>query len=181
MPAACGCAARWTRDAGRRGAGAARRAGPVRWRPRLARYRTERRSRQGLGGQLDRAPVGTGYPDWRKAVVLSKGGGQATIGFTNGSTGTLPASGDAAMPKRGVGGARVRFPEPGMVIIVKQVAGSTMRCGRCRKFRAECWRRKSTLAACSRCRAGSTSSGQVTIARPRRFASRARRSSRSSM
>ena len=26
-------------------------------------------------GQLDRAPVGVGYPDWRKAVVLSKSGG----------------------------------------------------------------------------------------------------------
>ena len=37
-------------------------------------------------GQLDRAPVGTGFPDWRKAVVLSKDGGEATIGFTNGST-----------------------------------------------------------------------------------------------
>src|SRR5437868_7172685 len=43
-------------------------------------------------GQLDRTPVGTGYPDWFKAAVLSKGDGQATIGFTNGSTGLLPAS-----------------------------------------------------------------------------------------
>src|SRR6476661_9239121 len=42
--------------------------------------------------QLDRAPVGTGYPDWRKAVVLSKSGGAATIGFANGTTGILPAS-----------------------------------------------------------------------------------------
>ena len=37
--------------------------------------------------QLDRAPVGVGSPDWSKAVVLSKSGGQAMIGFTNGSTG----------------------------------------------------------------------------------------------
>src|SRR5689334_18214761 len=51
-------------------------------------------------GQLDRAPVGTGYPDWRKAVVLQKGDSQATIGFSNGTTGTL-ASSDAAAPKRG--------------------------------------------------------------------------------
>ena len=42
--------------------------------------------------QLDRAPVGTGYPDWFKAVVLSKEDSQASIGFTNGLTGTLPAS-----------------------------------------------------------------------------------------
>ena len=72
-------------------------------------------------GQLDRAPVGTGFTDWRKAVVLSKAGGAATIGFTNGSTGTLPASA-ASMPKRGVGGAAFGFLRPGMVIIVKQTA-----------------------------------------------------------
>ena len=44
-------------------------------------------------GQLDRTPVGTGYPDWRKAVVLSKGEAQATIGFTNGSTGSTSGVG----------------------------------------------------------------------------------------
>jgi penicillin-binding protein 1A len=70
-------------------------------------------------GQLDRAPVGVGYPDWRKAVVLSKSGGEARIGFTNGSTGTLPASA-ASMPKRGVGGAAFNFLTPGMIIIVKE-------------------------------------------------------------
>ena len=69
--------------------------------------------------QLDRAPVGTGYPDWFKAVVLSKGDGQASIGFTNGLTGTLPASA-ASMPVRGVGGAAFNSLKPGMVIIVKQ-------------------------------------------------------------
>ncbi len=75
-------------------------------------------------GQLDRAAVGTGFPDWRKAVVLSKSGGQATIGFSNGSTGTLPASA-ASMPKRGVGGAAFNFLNPGMVIIVKQTGAGT--------------------------------------------------------
>jgi penicillin-binding protein 1A len=69
-------------------------------------------------GQLDRAPVGVGYPDWRKAVVLSKSGGEATIGFTNGSTGTLPRSA-AAMPKRRVGGVAYDYLRPGMIIIVK--------------------------------------------------------------
>ena len=72
-------------------------------------------------GQLDRAPVGTGYPDWKKAVVLSKGEGQATIGFSNGSTGTLPASA-ASMPVRGEGGAAFDALRPGMVIIVKQIS-----------------------------------------------------------
>lgn len=73
--------------------------------------------------QLDAAPVGVGYPDWLKAVVLQKGAGQATIGFTNGSTGILSA-GDAATPKRGVGGHAFDFLNPGMVIIVKQTSGS---------------------------------------------------------
>jgi penicillin-binding protein 1A len=75
-------------------------------------------------GQLDRTPVGKGYPDWLKAVVLQKGDGQATIGFSNGSTGTLSA-GDALMPKRGVGGRAFDFLNPGMVIIVKQIAGNS--------------------------------------------------------
>jgi penicillin-binding protein 1A len=69
--------------------------------------------------QLDRAPVGVGFPDWRKAVVLSKSGGQAQIGFTNGSTGVLPASA-ASQPKRSVGGAAFGYLKPGMIIIVKQ-------------------------------------------------------------
>ena len=75
-------------------------------------------------GQLDRTPVGTGYPDWRKAVVLSKEGGAATIGFSNGKTASLPASA-ASMPKRGVGGSAFDFLRPGMVIIVKQNDGGT--------------------------------------------------------
>ena len=64
-------------------------------------------------GALDRAAIGTGFPDWRKAVVLSKDGGQATIGFTNGSRGVLPRSA-AAMPKRNVGGVAFDYLHPGM-------------------------------------------------------------------
>ena len=75
-------------------------------------------------GQLDRAPVGTGFPDWKKAVVLSKNGGEASIGFQNGSTGTLPASG-AVTPVRGQGGAAFDALKPGMVIIVKQTGPGT--------------------------------------------------------
>ncbi|MEO6256084.1 MAG: transglycosylase domain-containing protein, partial [Sphingomicrobium sp.] len=75
-------------------------------------------------GQLDRAQVGTGFPDWRKAVVLEKSGGKASIGFADGSTGTLPSSA-ASQPKRGVGGAAFSYFRPGMVIIVKKVAGDS--------------------------------------------------------
>ncbi|MDQ3245853.1 MAG: PBP1A family penicillin-binding protein [Pseudomonadota bacterium] len=70
--------------------------------------------------QLDRTPVGTGFPDWRKAVVLSKSGGQAEIGFTNGSKGSLSSSA-ASMPKRGGGGSAFSNLRPGMIIVVKQL------------------------------------------------------------
>jgi penicillin-binding protein 1A len=73
-------------------------------------------------GELDRAAIGTGFPDWRKAVVLSKSGGEAEIGFTNGSTGILPASA-ASMPKRGGGGSAFSHMRPGMIIIVKNSGG----------------------------------------------------------
>ncbi|HEY6663334.1 MAG TPA: PBP1A family penicillin-binding protein [Sphingomicrobium sp.] len=71
-------------------------------------------------GQLDRTPVGVGFPDWKKAVVLSKSDGVATIGFARGSTAQLPASA-AAMPKRGTATAAFNFLTPGMVIIVKEM------------------------------------------------------------
>ena len=74
--------------------------------------------------KLDTTPLGTGFPDWRKAVVLDVGGGSAEIGFTDGSTGTLPAS-NAVMPKRGGGGSAFSNLRAGMIIIVKNVAGST--------------------------------------------------------
>jgi len=75
-------------------------------------------------GQLDRAQVGTGYPDWIKAVVLSKSNGAATIGFKNGSQGALPASA-GSQPVRGVGTPAFDALKPGMVIIVKQTGPGT--------------------------------------------------------
>ena len=71
-------------------------------------------------GQLLATPLGTGFPDWSKAVVLDKAGNEATIGLPDGSTGTLPAS-NAVQPKRGVGGAAFGFLHRGMVVIVKKV------------------------------------------------------------
>jgi penicillin-binding protein 1A len=69
--------------------------------------------------QLAAAPFGVGYPDWRSAVVISKDGGSATIGFTDGSTGTLPASA-ASMPRRGTGEPAFSALRPGAIIAVKQ-------------------------------------------------------------
>ncbi|MCA1654346.1 MAG: transglycosylase domain-containing protein, partial [Sphingomonadales bacterium] len=74
-------------------------------------------------GQLLAAPLGTGFADWSKAVVLDKQGGNASIGLPDGSTGILPAT-NAVQPKRGVGGAAFGFLRPGMVIIVKKVGGN---------------------------------------------------------
>jgi len=75
-------------------------------------------------GALDRAPVGTGFPDWLKAVVLSKEPDEARIGFSNGAQGTLPASA-ASMPVRGQGGRAFDSLKPGMVIIVKATGPGT--------------------------------------------------------
>jgi penicillin-binding protein 1A len=74
--------------------------------------------------QLAIADYGVGYPDWRAAVVLEKSGGEATLGFTDGSQGRLPAS-LASMPKKGTGGAAYGHLRPGMIIAVKQSAGDT--------------------------------------------------------
>jgi hypothetical protein len=54
-----------------------------------------------LGWRLDRTPVGTGFSDWRKAVVLSKSGGSsARSAFTDGSTGNAAGIGRLAAQAR---------------------------------------------------------------------------------
>ncbi len=45
---------------------------------------------EGWQGRLSATPVALGYPRWAKAVVLGKSGLDSRIGFTDGSTGTLP-------------------------------------------------------------------------------------------
>ncbi|GGO97198.1 penicillin-binding protein 1A [Stakelama pacifica] len=72
-------------------------------------------------GDWQRALVGThvglDYRDWRPAIVISIDGGDAQIGFGDGSTGTLPRSG-ATMPVRGKGGAAFDALKAGDVIAV---------------------------------------------------------------
>ncbi|MGZ8998868.1 MAG: penicillin-binding protein 1A, partial [Allosphingosinicella sp.] len=68
---------------------------------------------------LARAPFGVGYPDWRAAVVLDRSGSSATLGFVDGSRGSLPASA-ASMPKRGTATAAFNFLRPGMIVAVKK-------------------------------------------------------------
>lgn len=75
-------------------------------------------------GQLSAAALGTGFPDWRKAVILSKSAGQAVLGFSDGTTGTL-SSGAAQQAKRGGGGTAFGAVKPGMVVIAKSIGGSS--------------------------------------------------------
>ena len=75
-------------------------------------------------GQLSAAALGTGFPDWRKAVILEKSGGQATLGFSDGSKGTLSAA-SAQQSRRGGGGTAFSALKPGMVVIAKLIGGSS--------------------------------------------------------
>ena len=69
--------------------------------------------------RLIQADYGVGYPDWRSAVVLSRSGGTATLGFTDGSTGILPSS-LASMPRRGSGGPAFASLRPGTIVAVER-------------------------------------------------------------
>ena len=81
----------------------------------------------GRAGRIDIGPgwpvrlqamkVGTGYANWRAAVVLAKAPGRAAIGFEDGQESELFPWG-AAMPKRGVGGRAFDFLHAGDVVIV---------------------------------------------------------------
>ena len=73
----------------------------------------------GWQGRLIASSVGPGYADWKAAVVLSKSGGAAELGFEDGSTGTMPSYA-ANMPKAGVGGSAFNFLHVGDLIVVKK-------------------------------------------------------------
>src|SRR3546814_279803 len=62
--------------------------------------------------------IGIDYVDWKIAVVVDKSGNSATIGFPNGTTGTLPESA-ASMPYRKTGSAAFDAMRPGDLIAVK--------------------------------------------------------------
>ncbi|PKP94235.1 MAG: penicillin-binding protein [Alphaproteobacteria bacterium HGW-Alphaproteobacteria-16] len=62
------------------------------------------------------------YEDWRAAIVISKDGNSAQIGFGDGRTGVLPRGG-AQMPVRGKGGTAFAALKPGDVIAVAPEGG----------------------------------------------------------
>jgi penicillin-binding protein 1A len=73
--------------------------------------------------QLAALSLGAGYPDWKIAVVLSKSGSDATIGFTSGETASLPRWA-AEMPRRGTSTPAFSALKTGDVIAVKQEGGA---------------------------------------------------------
>lgn len=75
-------------------------------------------------GQLSAAALGTGFPDWRKAVVLSKTSSGARLGFSDGTEGTLSASA-AQQARRGGGGTAYSALKPGMIVIAKSIGGNS--------------------------------------------------------
>lgn len=68
--------------------------------------------------------IGIDYDGWRIAAVLSKNGGEARIGFADGSTGRLPASA-AQMGYRKLGTSAFAAMRPGDLIAVKAAGGGS--------------------------------------------------------
>ncbi|WP_447407225.1 hypothetical protein, partial [Clostridium perfringens] len=61
--------------------------------------------------------IGLDYDNWRAAIVTAVGASEATIGFSDGSTGVLPR-GAAQMPVRGEGGTAFAALKAGDIIAV---------------------------------------------------------------
>jgi penicillin-binding protein 1A len=66
--------------------------------------------------------IGLGYEDWRAAIVIGKDD-SATIGFSDGTTATLPRAG-AQMPVRGGGSTAFAALKPGDIIAVAPEGGT---------------------------------------------------------
>jgi penicillin-binding protein 1A len=78
---------------------------------------------EGWQGRLTSAAVATGYDDWRKAVVLAKRGNDSEIGFTDGTTATLPGYA-ASLPLKGTATSAGQALRPGDVVVVTRSGGN---------------------------------------------------------
>ena len=76
----------------------------------------------GWVGRLRTSHIATGYADWYPAVVLSKDGDDARLGFADGSEGLLPAS-NAQRLLAGTNIPAARALKPGDVVPVAKAAG----------------------------------------------------------
>lgn len=72
--------------------------------------------------RMTAANIRVGYPDWRAAMVLAKGGTTAQIGFADGKTATLPSYA-ASLVYRKTGQSAFNAMKPGDVIAVKNEGG----------------------------------------------------------
>ena len=81
-------------------------------------------SGEGWVDRLRRVNLPTGYDEWRAAVVLAKNGDSLQLGFTDGSTGKLPASG-APQVLVFVGTPALQQLKVGDVIPVTKTAGDS--------------------------------------------------------
>ena len=131
--------------------------------------------------QLRVAALGTGFPDWKKAVVLSKSRHQRAHRLSR-RVDRLAAESAAQQPKRGGGGTAFGNLRPGMIIIVKQMGLEQLRPPLDPRSRRRLRRRGSPH------RPGPGDAGRIRRRRlvlqsrdPGACASRARRSSRSFM
>lgn len=66
--------------------------------------------------------IGLDYRDWRAGIVTAKDSGEATIGFANGRTGTLPRSA-AQMPRRGTAATAFSALKVGDIVAVAPQGG----------------------------------------------------------
>src|SRR3546814_5289186 len=72
---------------------------------------------RGWHRELAASYIDVDYAGWRVAVIVSRDSSAAQIGFSDGSTGTLPA--DAAqLPYRRTGGPAFAAMKPGDLIVV---------------------------------------------------------------
>ena len=185
MPAACGCAPRWIpvmQDAAAEALreGLAKFDGGRGWRDLETEHRRRRRLARRSSTARRSAPA---FPTGARRWCCRRAAARRAIGFTNGSTGDACRAPRRRMPKRGVGGAAFDYLQPGHDHHRQAKAPATaMRCARSPRSAGGIRRRGSA----HRPRAGDAGRlrrrrRRATTARPRRCASRARRSSRSSM
>ncbi|RJG55798.1 penicillin-binding protein [Sphingobium terrigena] len=73
--------------------------------------------------ELAASYIDVDYAEWRVAVVISRTSTDAQLGFSDGSTGTLPASA-AQTPYRKIGGPAFSAMKPGDLIVVARNGGS---------------------------------------------------------
>jgi len=78
---------------------------------------------KGWERELAASYIDVDYAEWRVAVVITRTSTEAQLGFSDGSTGTLPASA-AQTPYRKIGGAAFSAMKPGDLIVVARNGSS---------------------------------------------------------